>query len=162
MGLKILKAKYHLSAIIKKLGYKLIYGNKVSMGKGVTFRKCFSLCVDNNAKVKIGDDCFFNNGCSVNALECVEIGDRCIFGESVKIYDHNHKFRDKTKPMKDQGYTSGKVKIGNDCWIASNVTILKGVTIGSHCVIGANCLIYKDVPDNTIVKNSTEIIMETY
>ena len=39
--------------------------------------------------VKIGDNVFFNNGTSIAAKEKIEIGDNCIFGENVKIYDHN-------------------------------------------------------------------------
>lgn len=162
MGQTILKAKYHFCASVKKLFYKMIFGKSLVMGKGVTFRKGFNLCIEGNAKAVIGNECFFNNGCSLNVLDGLKIGERCVFGENVKIYDHNHKFRDKTVPIKDQGFSTKNIEIGSDCWIASNVTILKGVHIGNHCVIGANCLIYKDVPDNTIVKNKTEIISETF
>ncbi len=160
MGQKILKAKYHMCAGIKKLGYRLIFGKRLSLGKGVTFRKGFTLCIEGGRGVKIGKNCFFNNGCSINALERVEIGNNCVFGENVKIYDHNHIFRDESKPIGEQGYTKKSVKIGSNCWLGSGVVVLKGVTIGNHCVIGANCLIYKDVPDNTVVKNKNELIFE--
>lgn len=49
--------------------------------------------------VKIGDNVFFNNGTSIAAKEKIEIGDNCIFGENVKIYDHNHVFKDLQKPI---------------------------------------------------------------
>ena len=38
------------------------------------------------------------------------------------------------------------IKIGNDCWIASNVTVCGGVTIGDGCVIGAGSVVTKDIP----------------
>lgn len=160
MGRKLQKAKYHFFAFIKKLIYKLIFGKRLQTESGVTFRKGFSLCVEDGASVKIGKDCFFNNYCSLNILSGLEIGKRCIFGENVKIYDHNHIYKDTTVPIKEQGFSKAPVKIGNDCWIGSNVTILKGVTVGNRCVIGAGCLIYKDVPDNTVVKNKTELVFE--
>ncbi|MGN0453958.1 MAG: acyltransferase [Ruminococcus sp.] len=160
MGLKIIKGKNHIKATIKKAAYKLIYGKHLRMGKGVTFRRGFTLCIEKEGRVSIGNDCFFNNYCSVNSLKEVKIGDNCIFGENVKIYDHNHKFRDKSLPIKDQGYSSSAVEIGSDCWIGSNVVILKGVKIGSHCVIGANCLIYGDIPENTVVKNNQNLALE--
>ena len=56
-------------------------------------------------------------------------------------------------PIKYQGYTEAPIVIGNHCWIASNVVILKGVTIGDNCVIGAGCVVYKDVPEGTVMVN---------
>jgi len=44
-----------------------------------------------------------------------------------------------------------KCIIGNDVWIGTNSTILRGVTIGNGAVIGANTVVTKDVPDYAIV-----------
>ena len=33
------------------------------------------------------------------------------------------------------------------------MVILKGVTIGDNCVIGAGCVVYKDVPEGTVMVN---------
>ena len=52
-----------------------------------------------------------------------------IFGENVKVYDHNHCYKDRTRLIKEQGYTSAPIHIGEHCWIGSNTIILKGVTI---------------------------------
>ncbi len=41
--------------------------------------------------------------------------------------------------------------IGNDVWIAQNVTINKGVTIGDGAVVASNSIVTKDVPPYTIV-----------
>ena len=86
---------------------------------------------------------FFNNYCSVCAQNEICIGDGTIFGENVKIYDHNHVYKDPSVLIKHQGYTSAPIHIGKHCWIGSNVTILKGVTIGDNCVIGAGCVFIK-------------------
>ena len=43
------------------------------------------------------------------------------------------------------------VHIEDDCWIGSNVVILKGVHIGRHSVVGAGVVIYKDLPANSVV-----------
>ena len=111
----------------------------------------------------IGANCFFNNSCSLNCLSRVEIGENSIFGEGVKIYDHNHKhnFHDGRLKIERNEFSIGKVTIGKDCWIGSNVTILKGVTIGDNCIVGANTLIYKSIPPNSIVKSKAELDIQT-
>lgn len=43
------------------------------------------------------------------------------------------------------------ITIGDNCWLASNVTVCPGVTIGKNCVIGAGSVVTKDIPDNSLV-----------
>lgn len=88
----------------------------------------------------------------------ISIGDGTIFGENVKVYDHNHCYKNPDVPIKEQGFSSAPINIGNHCWIGSNVVILKGVTIGDNCVIGAGCIVYKDVPSGTIVVNKQDLL----
>lgn len=94
MGMKILKLKYHIAASLRLVMYKALFGSRFSVGRGTTFRRFFNVYLEKGAVIKIGKACFFNHGCSINALEKIEIGDECIFGENVKIYDHNHRFAD--------------------------------------------------------------------
>lgn len=41
--------------------------------------------------------------------------------------------------------------IGNNCYIAPGVKIIKPVHIGNNVKIGANAVVTKDIPDNCIV-----------
>lgn len=157
--MKIFKAFYHLNALIKKVIYKIVFGKKISFGKGTTFRMNFKIYLENTGKISIGNNVFFNHNCSLNCLESIEIGDNCLFGENVKIYDQNHKFKERKEKISEQGFTTAPVKIGENCWICSNVIILKGVSIGDNCVIGANSLVYKDIPSNSVVKNKSELLI---
>lgn len=45
----------------------------------------------------------------------------------------------------------GDIRIGDNVFIGTNVTILYDVTIGSNVVIGAGSLVNKDIPSNSIV-----------
>lgn len=140
--------------------YRLVYGNKFKVGEQFKFRSSFRLYIEPSGHVTFGNNCFINNYFSAASIEGIDIGNDCIFGEGVKIYDHNHKYAEKDKgiPIHSQGFTSKPVVIGNNCWIASNVTILAGVHIGDNCVIGANCLVYKDVPAGTIMKHDEKFV----
>ena len=151
------KIYYHIVSIIWKFIYKLYYGSRLRLGKNFQFRKKITILLDCQGKVTIGDNVFFNNFCTVCALNEIVIGDGTIFGENIKIYDHNHKYSDPSIPIKQQGYSTAPIHIGKHCWIGSNVIILKGVTIGDNSVIGAGCVIYKDVPANSVVINKQNL-----
>jgi acetyltransferase-like isoleucine patch superfamily enzyme len=43
------------------------------------------------------------------------------------------------------------VRIGELAWVASDVTVMRGVTIGAHAVVGARSLVTRDVPPHTLV-----------
>lgn len=42
------------------------------------------------------------------------------------------------------------ISVGNNCWLASNVTVCAGVKIGNNCVIGAGAVVTHDIPDNSL------------
>ena len=52
--------------------------------------------------------------------------------------------------FRKQGYTSNKVKIGNNVWIGSNTLILPGVEIGDNVVVAAGSIVTKSINDNII------------
>lgn len=150
----LIKIINYIRATIKKIIYKIVYSSKFNYGKKFYFRKGFILMIGKNATVNIGENCFFNNYCSVNALQNITIGNGTIFGENVRIYDHNHRFAKKNILIKNQGYSTSNIYIGDNCWIGSDVIILKGASIGDNCVIGAGCIINSIIPNNTIVRNN--------
>ncbi|MFK5968546.1 MAG: DapH/DapD/GlmU-related protein [Candidatus Marithrix sp.] len=53
-----------------------------------------------------------------------------------------------------------KVEIGNDVWIGTGSTILRGVKIGDGAVIGANSIVTKDVPPYAIVAGNPANILK--
>lgn len=146
-----------INTLLYKVKLKVLYQNRVTY-QGLRIRGTLSVCLEDDARVEIGG-AFFNRGCSLNAHKMIRIGDDCIFGENVKIYDHNHLYNRSDVPISQQGFSIGEIVIGNNCWIGSNVTILRGVTIGDNVIIGANCLIYKDIPANTVVKLGNALII---
>ena len=130
--------------------------------KGVHFRNFCNVICGHNGKLLLGENVFFNNYCSVNCLHEITVGNNTIFGEGVKIYDHNHEFSDKDQLIIKQGIRYGSVNIGNNCWIGSNVVILANVNIGDNVVVGANNLIFKSIPANTIVMAAAEKHLKAY
>lgn len=134
-----------------------MYKGNLIIPTSVTFRTGFAIYISNNGKIQIGENVFFNNYCSLTAMSTIKIGDNCIFGEGVKIYDHNHVFKKIPELISTQGFKVGEVIIGNNCWIGSNTVLLKGTVIGDNSVISAGCVIDSSIPSNSIVKRDGTI-----
>ncbi|GAB6884961.1 hypothetical protein B279_07555 [Streptococcus equinus ATCC 33317] len=147
-----LKSKYQF------LKFKVIFGNRLILSKGVFTRKNLTVTASEHAKIIIGSDVFFNTGCSINSRSMIKIGDDCLFGENVKFYDHNHIYENKKQPIRSQGFKCKDIIIGNNCWFGSNVVILPGTTIGNHCVVGANCIVYGNLQDDTLLMTDGKVM----
>ncbi|MBK1894428.1 acyltransferase [Chryseobacterium paridis] len=141
----------------------VVYKNvkKIVLGNNIRFRNYIHILVQDNATLEIEDNVFMNNFCSINCLDSIFIGENTLFGENVKLYDHNHAHQSSPEfRIFHSEFTKAPIKIGKNCWLGSNVTILKGVTIGDNCIIGAGCTIYKDIPSNTTIVNKQELIFK--
>lgn len=101
-------------------------------------------CIADGGRISFGNNCFINSGCSFNSLASIEIGDNVLFGEGVRIYDHNHLI-DGNLTVKRNQFSTNSVRIGSGCWIGSNVVILSGVAICPNSIIGAGCIVTRDI-----------------
>lgn len=83
---------------------------------------------------------------SLVILDCgmVEIGDRVLFGPSVSIFAATHETA--VQSRRDGVEYARPVRIGDDCWIGGNTTIMPGVTIGKGCTVAAGSVVTRDVP----------------
>ncbi|MFL9834762.1 acyltransferase [Chryseobacterium terrae] len=124
-------------------------------GKNVTIRRNNFITAKPNAKFIIKDGTDINRA-TISCLGEIEIGENCILGEGMKIFDHNHQYTKEPFSVSKTDFNIGKVKIGNNVWTGANVIILKDVTIGDNVILGAGCVIHKDVPSNSIIINQQD------
>ena len=80
----------------------------------------------------------------------IEIGDDVQITRGVTILTHGYDWSVLKGVYGEVSGSAGKVKIGNNVFVGTNATILKGVTVGNNVVIGANSLVNKDIPDNSV------------
>lgn len=106
-----------------------------------------------------GDNTYFGKGCYANfcltILDCAEvkIGDNVFIGCGVSIVTPVHPLLPAERAMykRSDGIATDReyakpIVIGDDCWLASNVTVCGGVTIGNGSVIGAGSVVTRDIP----------------
>ena len=127
------------------------------VGSNVICRN-FEIFHVSSGKLILHDGVFVNNSCSFNCMERIEIGAGAMMGEGVRFYDHDHVYT--AEKIEKWQWTTAPIRVGRDCWIGSNVTILKGVTIGDNTIIGAGCLIRNDIPANSVVYNDGNLVVK--
>lgn len=155
-----LKIKYG-----KKLECKINSVKSVYIGKGVKIKinsRCKLVLGDNtylsdyckiecvSGNVVIGNRTFFNDSCKVICFEEINIGDDCLFGPNVGIYDHDHRFDNNNILINKQGYTTKSIEIKNNIWVGTNSVITKGCIINERVVIGANSLVKGNINTNGV------------
>nr|WP_147302965.1 acyltransferase [Marinoscillum furvescens] len=87
------------------------------------------------------------NGVHISVKQSVILGKNVRIGPYTLIMDsdfHDVNYREITGKSKS-------IEIGDDVWIASKVTILKGVKIGDGATVAAGAVVTKNVPPNTMV-----------
>lgn len=141
MKINILRSHFSGSVMVKD--------GSLTIKDGFRTKKSININV-NGGDVLIDENVFFNNGVSINCMCKITIGKNSIFGEGVKVYDHDHDFT-KGNVKKRTEFKMEGVCIGENVWIGSNVVVLKGVTIGNNSIISAGTIVNKNVPQNMIL-----------
>lgn len=94
----------------------------------------------------LGERVFMNTGATVVANHKIVIGDDCLIGDLVAIFDSAHHPVEPSSPTR-----VAPVRLGNNVWIGRSAIILPGVTVGDHAAIAAGSLVKDDVPARTLV-----------
>ena len=132
----------HCRDVYKNSQFKEV-GKNVSIAEGGIFTY---------HTISIGSDVFIGaNAIMQSRHGRIIIGNHVAFGPCVHIFGGNHEINEVGKYMKSlSSHDDGEVVIEDDCWIGSNVTILRGVRIGKGSVIGAGAVVSKDVPPYSV------------
>jgi acetyltransferase-like isoleucine patch superfamily enzyme len=146
---KFLKLGNHVyvSALSKN---GVTFGNNVGIGD-------FSRIIVSTSLNQVGDYIKIGNNVGIGEFAYLggagglEIGDECIVGQYLSCHPENHVYEDINVSIRHQGVTRKGIKIGNNCWIGSKVTILDGVEIGSGSIIAAGAVVNKSFPANSII-----------
>ena len=163
----LLTGDYAFRRFFSKLEPGLTIGRNCTMD-GVHF------AIGAEARVEIGDYCYFTNAVLLCELE-LRIGNYVVIGWNTTLADTDfHPIapaervadaiavsplgKDKPRPF----IARKVVTIEDDVWIGPNATILKGVTIGAGAFIEAGSLVTRDVPPGArVIGNPAQILPDT-
>ena len=125
----------------------------------VEFRRGFRVEL-HNGTVRIGSGTVFTYYVLIQCSSSIEIGRRCMFGQSSIVVDGNHRFRDLDRPMLEQGYDLTPIQIGDDAVVTSKCTII--ADLGKRAWIGANSVVTKPVPDYCVAAGLPAKVIEYF
>ena len=118
------------------------------VGNDVEFRRDFRAEVSGQGRVTIGSGSVFTYSVLVQCTTTIEIGERCMFGQTTILLDGQHRFRDLTRPMLEQGYDWHPLRIEDDATITTKCTIMADV--GTRAFVGANAVVTRPIPPYTV------------
>ena len=138
------------SAIVTVDGRHPVLVTAGSITCGRLFLRCKTIPIEvgaaKNGSLVLGQRVFINTGATVVANHSIVVGDDCLIGDLVAIFDSDHHPMEPSRPTR-----IAPVRLGTNVWVGRSATILPGVTIGDHAVIAAGSIVTGDVPARTLM-----------
>lgn len=143
--------------IFKSLKNTLVWGARSSSRSYVSYLK--------RKGCKVGERVFFyapqSSYVDITRPWLIDIGDDVQITAGVTILTHGYDWAVLKKVYGEVLGSAGGVSIGNNVFIGTQSTILKGVHIGNNVIIGANSVVNHDIPDNCVAAgNPCRVIMD--
>jgi acetyltransferase-like isoleucine patch superfamily enzyme len=153
---QLLSAKYYLRSCSQKGKYTRTLGKplvknrgEIIIGDNVALWSVFErtkLLVRKGGRLRIGANTRIN-GAHIGVSNAVIIGENVRIAPYSLILDND--FHDLQNRKKDG--KNAPIIIGDNVWIATRATILKGVKIGEGAIVATGAVVTKDVPPRCVV-----------
>ena len=133
---------------------KMLIGEDVTIVNSSTYNRAginhpTQLVAGAGATLSIGNNSGIS-GASIYAMEQIEIGNHVLIGANCHIFDTDFHPMDWKLRRQSGPPSTAAVRIGDDVWLAANVTVLKGVTIGARSVIATGSVVTSDIPSDVL------------
>lgn len=161
--------------IVKGIPIIVVKGGKIRIGNNVVLNSDpigyhvgmpfpVTLIADKEgANIVIGEDSRIHGAC-LHAFSEIKVGKRCLIAAGCNIMDSNGHSADLRYARLRQRIEDSPqgITIEDDCWLATNVVVLKGVTIGSCSIIGANSVVTESIPPYSIAMGNPAKVVRKY
>jgi acetyltransferase-like isoleucine patch superfamily enzyme len=124
-------------------GIRAAWGELTGQPIDETFNLIPPVYSDHGVNIRLGRNVFINQGCRLDDIGGIEIGDDVMIGPGVRLITSGHPV---DPAQRRKGVTAAPIRIERNVWIGAGAMILQGVTIGEDSVIGAGAIVTRDVP----------------
>ncbi len=103
---------------------------------------------EHGLSIRVGRNVFINQGCTLNDIGGIEIGDDVLIGPRVSLITSGHPL-DPTQRRRQ--IVAAPIVIERNVWLCAGAIVLQGVTVGEDSVVAAGAVVTRDVPPATLV-----------
>ena len=122
----------------------------ISLGDEAIVEKSVTIWISPDAgaepKLTIGKRAFIGQNAYLGVFKPISIGENSLIGSYSYLISANHRYEDRSAPIRDQGFNGAPIVIEEDVWIGTHVVVLPGVVIGKGAIIAAGSVVNKNVP----------------
>jgi acetyltransferase-like isoleucine patch superfamily enzyme len=130
------------------------------VGANVELRHGFRAEIEGAGRIEIGAGSVCSYDVLMQCTTSILIGERCMFGQAAMVVDGEHRFRDTSRPMLEQGFDWNPITIGDDAVITTKCTVM--ANIGERAFIGANSVVTRDIPPFTVAVGTPARVIEHF
>ncbi|MES1952424.1 acetyltransferase [Salinisphaera sp. S4-8] len=109
------------------------------------------ILASNSSCVRVGSGARIGMYSVLNGGDSIDVGTGALLSGFVYLQTSQHRFDDRARLIRDQGYRHAKVVVGDGAWLAAHVVVMPGVSIGCGAVVGSNAVVTKSVAPREIV-----------
>jgi acetyltransferase-like isoleucine patch superfamily enzyme len=103
---------------------------------------------EHGLSIRVGHNVFINQGCTLNDIGGIEIGDDVLIGPRVSLISSGHPL---DPEQRRRQIVAAPIVIERNVWLAVGAMVLQGVTVGEDAVVAAGAVVTRDVPAGTLV-----------
>lgn len=100
-------------------------------------------------RLRLGANCFLNDGCRFDVSAPVVIEDEVYLGHDVAVLTASHKMGNNWR--RAAGTVAEPITIERGAWLGARAVVLGGVTIGAGAVVAAGAVVTRSVPPDVLV-----------
>jgi acetyltransferase-like isoleucine patch superfamily enzyme len=113
---------------------------------------------DHGLNIRVGRNVFINQGCTLNDIGGIEIGDDVLIGPRVSLISSGHPL---DPNQRRRQIVAAPIVIQRNVWLATGAMVLQGVTVGEDSVVAAGAVVTRDVPPATLVAGVPARVVRT-
>ena len=118
---------------------------------------------DPTCNIAIGNHCFIGRRNFFSVGEGITLSDYVLCGPNCHFLGAGHKTDNPFLPYTAAGIENyGRIHIGVNCWLTSNVTITRGIEIGYGTIVGANSRVTASLPPLCLAYGNPAVITKLF